>query len=750
MRPPCNFNVYITIEAATIIGLTFFAATSIIVKSIMAKRKKSSNAAKSVTPLPHPPAIKAALDSKKVADASGPLQGESSTSTLPPVIEEIDHRPDNSPYASTPCTVPFASPMTVPKDILIKSPKLHAAFEDKLPELPDIPEDIGHVLVHYLHTGTYESLKPKEPFIPSKQIVELKTSIKAYAAARAYDLPELMRLTQQQIEKHGEGLPLPSLLEITRDSFPTLSEHDDWFIYYLKSRIRPHLEDPKSILGSDLLDRISGILSPHKVLLRTVLEMFCERIVPLPKAIANMAHAESARPNSPPPPSASSVALVQTRSKAMTKEDSLPLKKQATPWPSPDPELASVTSGSKDGISEPAAESVPEHKAVELNTEREVAPPASVVAVAPTTAFRIEAEPVLNHDDVFKPTVMPTNRERKDSGKLLDMAPEWGLGPVIKDIEPVPEPETPERERPGKRILREVDSGFWEFSPSEPEPLPERPSSVVEIFPELEPLKEVVTPPEPKKEEEPEIAAPDAPEPKKDDEFVDKRDFATPHDNDTQDQDKIVETDEEQTKATEHVQVPAPAPIAASASTTDAVNKAEELVDSTLDKVADKAELVGSEIMSDTAKVEPNHGDPQSGTKLTAHQPETSDAQPNSDAEVQPEPQAETKAEPQLLSDTPQSADSADAKKAEPAVEPKQEPAREPEVPAAESHAALDTGVDTDANPAVPVPEPAPQQEGTKTVTEPNLIQDLGSAARSKSWKRKLSLRYPVLFGRGM
>ncbi|KAM7209906.1 hypothetical protein V8F06_014709, partial [Rhypophila decipiens] len=181
------------------------------------------------------------------------------------------------PYASTPCTVPFASPMTVPKDILIKSPKLHAAFEDKLPELPDIPEDIGHVLVHYLHTGTYESLKPKEPFIPSKQIVELKTSIKAYAAARAYDLPELMRLAQLQIEKHGEGLPLPSLLEITRDSFPTLSEHDDWFIDYLKSRIRPHLEDPKSILGSDLLDRISGILSPHKVLLRTVLEMFCER-----------------------------------------------------------------------------------------------------------------------------------------------------------------------------------------------------------------------------------------------------------------------------------------------------------------------------------------------------------------------------------------------------------------------------------------------------------------------------------------
>lgn len=96
MRPPCNLNVYITVEAATLIGLTFVAATSLILKSIMAKRKKSSNAAKSVTPLPHPTPVKAGVDQKKVSDASGSLQGQSSTSTLPPVIEEIDHRPDSS------------------------------------------------------------------------------------------------------------------------------------------------------------------------------------------------------------------------------------------------------------------------------------------------------------------------------------------------------------------------------------------------------------------------------------------------------------------------------------------------------------------------------------------------------------------------------------------------------------------------------------------------------------------------------
>lgn len=97
MRPPCNLNVYITVEAATLIGLTFVAATSLIINSIMAKRKKSSNAAKPATSAPNPAPVKgAAVDQKKVADASGPLQGESSTSTLPPVIEEVDHRPESS------------------------------------------------------------------------------------------------------------------------------------------------------------------------------------------------------------------------------------------------------------------------------------------------------------------------------------------------------------------------------------------------------------------------------------------------------------------------------------------------------------------------------------------------------------------------------------------------------------------------------------------------------------------------------
>ncbi|KAL2258033.1 hypothetical protein VTK26DRAFT_8804 [Humicola hyalothermophila] len=315
MRSFLNLNLYATVEAATLIGLTFVAATSYIYNSVMARKRKSAA-------------------SKAAQKQATPSKGADS------VPKDTDTRPETSPYGSPACTIPFASPLTLPLDILKKSPKLHAAYESRLPELPAIPEDVGHVLVHYLHTGRYESLKPKPTDAMSKQICELKTSIQAYAAARAYDLPELMRLAEAKIDKYGEGLPLPALLEVARDAYPTLNEGDSWFLDYLRSRIRPHLKDPKSLIGSNLLDQISGILSPHKILLRTVLELFCERSVnpsePVNSPLASSVTSPgSSRPVSPFPPLSPS-SLLEMRSRSIVREEFPLARKRATPWPSPD------------------------------------------------------------------------------------------------------------------------------------------------------------------------------------------------------------------------------------------------------------------------------------------------------------------------------------------------------------------------------------------------------------------------------
>ena len=310
--------------------------------------------------------------------------------------------------------------MTLPLDVLTKSPRLRAAYENGLPELPEIPEEIGHVLVHYLHTGRYETLRPKEKELPQKRIGELRTSIRAYAASRYYELPDLTRLTQGQIRKYGEGVALPTLLEITRDAHPNLSEADEWFLEYLKSRIRPHVQDPQALMGSGLLDRISGILSPNKILTRTVLEIMCER----------MAAPQIARPETPdstkPAPPSPSPSVLQMRSRAVPRDEpSTPRRKQSTPsrQATPDAELASLTPLTKEREQEPVLP--------------EVQPEA-----APATVFEpILSEPVLAQPAAEEPVVAAPEPEKAPVNEVkLAVEPQTESSPEPVVVDATPEP----------------------------------------------------------------------------------------------------------------------------------------------------------------------------------------------------------------------------------------------------------------------------------------------------------------------
>jgi hypothetical protein len=96
MRYLCNLNVYVTVEAATLIGLTFVAATSYIFRSVMARRKKSG--------APKPPqsttstsstSTSKAVTAPNGADAKGLAQAKPAV-VAAPVIQEVDTRPETS------------------------------------------------------------------------------------------------------------------------------------------------------------------------------------------------------------------------------------------------------------------------------------------------------------------------------------------------------------------------------------------------------------------------------------------------------------------------------------------------------------------------------------------------------------------------------------------------------------------------------------------------------------------------------
>ncbi|KAK1750502.1 hypothetical protein QBC47DRAFT_365112 [Echria macrotheca] len=779
---PCGLNIYITVEAVTLIGLAFVAATSLIVNSTMAKKRKSGSGPKpAVAPAQQQQQqnqqAKAAIEpTPSPADASGPVQEGALVKTPPPppVMKEIDTRPEISPYASPACTVPFASPLTVPKDILLRSPKLHAAYESQLPELPQISDDIGHILVHYLHTGSYESLKPKEVDTLAKQIAELRTSIRAYATARAYDLPDLMRLAEKNIEKYGEGISLPLLLEITKEAHPGLSEADGWFLDYLKSRIRPHLEDPKALLGSNLLDQISSILSPNRVLLRTVLEMFCERIKPAPEPLASpITSPGSSRPVSPPSPAASPASVLQMRSRTVPRDEISPSKKKVTaPWPLA--EEASSGTPSKEVTPEPVA---PKEKDVKPTPKSASRPKPTVQDVAPKTPEPVMAQPVVPEsapatpaieeikaaidaelkptviDSTFRPSTPVRRRDRRDSAKIIDSAkvmytPELEVGPVLKDLDPVPEPLF--KTRPNQRVLREVDSGFWDFTPLENEQMKESTPSVIEIDPDYV-LKGA----------EPTVHELHATSPAKDTSVgVESRDFATPEAKGKTAEpelplapevvsrdplDSFPETEMESDKASE---------------VNNLENATEVLSDSKiLDRISEediesepKADKSKEEEVIPLEKVEPPRSidkGPEQGSGLTVHEAakeQTVDSAPHKE----PEPAAESEAtHAGPVPDNAEPTGATPAKTVEPVSQPVPEPARETaDLEAQPKHlpAATDED-DTAANKSVAVADtqpPAPQDNVVKTPVPHQL-----SPERTRSWRKRF-LKVPVLFGRGM
>lgn len=91
MRYLCNLDSYVTVQAATLIGLTFAAASSYIFRSAMARRKKSGT--------PKSPQSTASTGSAPTATkaATAPQGADpGSAPATPATIQEVDTRPETS------------------------------------------------------------------------------------------------------------------------------------------------------------------------------------------------------------------------------------------------------------------------------------------------------------------------------------------------------------------------------------------------------------------------------------------------------------------------------------------------------------------------------------------------------------------------------------------------------------------------------------------------------------------------------
>ncbi|KAK2053467.1 hypothetical protein LY76DRAFT_477050, partial [Colletotrichum caudatum] len=184
-----------------------------------------------------------------------------------------------SPYVSSSCKVYFKSGQhfTIPYDFLRLSEKLQKINDSWYGiRLEDIPDEAGHVLIHYLHTGTWQTLRVNDPTPAVIRSTQLNISLHVYAAAQAYNLPKLAALAKGQISHYAGQLPDLEVLVLASDAGRLLGEGDLWFFDFIRLRIRQLLEDPALSNRTDFLGCFNSATTYTRMLVKGLIDICCD------------------------------------------------------------------------------------------------------------------------------------------------------------------------------------------------------------------------------------------------------------------------------------------------------------------------------------------------------------------------------------------------------------------------------------------------------------------------------------------
>lgn len=135
--------------------------------------------------------------------------------------------------------------MKVPRALLPPSIEAKCADHDgdTFAKLDLVHNDAAHTLAHYIHTGTYQTLRLADDISAADRAAkEHERALHAYVAATEYDLPGLADLAKQEAEASGAAAPLGRALRSVENACEDLPAGDGW--------VREHLR--KIIWSADL------------------------------------------------------------------------------------------------------------------------------------------------------------------------------------------------------------------------------------------------------------------------------------------------------------------------------------------------------------------------------------------------------------------------------------------------------------------------------------------------------------------
>lgn len=192
--------------------------------------------------------------------------------------------PGVSPYCSPPFRLnigPNKVSYCVAQPYLCQYPKLESKRDEYSEwginiQLPDIDEDIGHTLVHFLYTGEYQTLSPLAVL---DDAIEYKRSIRIYYVARGYELDDLVSHAKSKMRELEEGLSIFSILDIAVEVLPKLLPDETWFFEYIHDIILEAFRKEQGLFTDErFLDCMGKDVTFDKFLVKSIVKVYTSNI----------------------------------------------------------------------------------------------------------------------------------------------------------------------------------------------------------------------------------------------------------------------------------------------------------------------------------------------------------------------------------------------------------------------------------------------------------------------------------------
>ncbi|KAH3916218.1 hypothetical protein HBH56_070350 [Parastagonospora nodorum] len=227
------------------------------------------------------PSLPEVLTSPGTEDDPGPSTTGLGIAPVEPspseALENLETSPENSrksPYVEAPVQLLIGQDETVfyvPRHLLPQD--WSDTGEEKQFSLPDVNNETGHTLVHYLYTKSYETLATE-----SSACSKFGQALLVYIMTDKYRLPlELEELSICEIENHGSQLTFFETLAEIEGHFSKLDENSRIHAYLLK-RAREAFESNHAIFKTEAFIESIGGAELHKFMMACVIELYHEKV----------------------------------------------------------------------------------------------------------------------------------------------------------------------------------------------------------------------------------------------------------------------------------------------------------------------------------------------------------------------------------------------------------------------------------------------------------------------------------------